>query len=265
MKVLVTGAASGFGKAVSNALRSRGETVRGIDLRADDDVIAADIRNPEQVIAAVQRLIDEMNGLDILINNAGIGEPVSAGAMPTERALATIDTNLFGAWRMTAAALPALLQSRGRVINVASALAFVNVPFSAAYSASKRGLASYSDVFRLEYGDRIHVTTVYPGYVKTPIHQKSEEIGVSLSDAVPQEPMRVVVKAILGTCYARKPRRDVPTSLPTAVGIFFARHFPRSTDRTVRRRMNHLVSKGKMEDPNEVLRRVAEETSARGV
>ena len=253
MRVLVTGAASGFGRAVSTKLRERGAEVRGIDLREGPGVLPADIRDDDQVGEVLGKIVAELGGLDVLINNAGIGEPVSTGTTPGDRALATIDTNLFGSWRVTAAALPSLLAARGRVINIASALAFVNVPFSAAYSASKRGLASYSDILRLEYGDRIRVTTVYPGYVRTPIHQKSEEIGVSLSDAVPEEPLGSVVRAIVGCCYARHPRRDVATSLPTAFGVFFARHFPRAADRAVRYRMERLIRTGRMTDPRAIL------------
>ena len=237
---------------MAEKLRSRGEAVAGIDLQAAPNVTVADIRDEAQVAEAVEKIVEELGGLDVLINNAGIGEPVSAGVMPTDRALATLDTNLFGAWRMTAAAMPALLESRGRVINIASALAFVNVPFSAAYSASKSGLASYSDVLRLEFGDRIKVTTIYPGYVRTPIHQQSEAIGVSLSDAVPQEPLGAVVRAITKACYATRPRRDVATSLPTAFGVFFARHWPQATDRAVRFRMQRLLSQGKIADPDEI-------------
>ena len=253
MRVLVTGAASGFGRAVSNKLRERGAEVRGIDLAEGLGVLAADIRDDDQVAVAVGKVVADLGGLDVLINNAGIGEPVSTGTAPGDRALTTVDTNLFGSWRVTAAALPSLLEARGRVVNVASALAFVNVPYSAAYSASKRGLASYSDILRLEYGDRIRVTTVYPGYVRTPIHQKSEEIGVSLSDAVPEEPLGSVVRAIVGCCYSRHPRRDVATSLPTAFGVFFARHFPRATDRAVRHRMERLIRTGRMTDPRAIL------------
>ena len=254
MRVLITGAGSGFGLAVGEELRRRGETVRGIDLKQGQHILAADIRDQEQVQSAVEEIVHELGGLDVVINNAGIGEPVSAGLMPGQQALTTLDTNLFGAWRVTAAALPTLVESRGRVINIASGLAFVNVPYSAAYSASKRGLAAYSDVLRLEYGDRIGVTTVYPGYVRTPIHQRSEEIGVSLSEAVPQEPLAAVVRSIVGCCYTRRPRRDVATSFPTAVGIFFARHWPRATDWTVRLRMKRLIGQGRIARIDQLLK-----------
>ena len=90
-----------------------------------------------------------------------------------------LDVNLLGPWRVTAAALPALRESRGRVVNVASGLAHLTVPFATAYTMSKRGVVAYSDSLRLEHGDAITVTTVYPGYIRTPIHERSAAAGVA--------------------------------------------------------------------------------------
>jgi NAD(P)-dependent dehydrogenase (short-subunit alcohol dehydrogenase family) len=76
----------------------------------------------------------------VLINNAGLGTPQSAGRVPDEAALEVLDVNLVGPWRVTSAALPALPATRGRVINVASGLAHITVPFATAYTMSKRGI-----------------------------------------------------------------------------------------------------------------------------
>ena len=254
MKILVTGAASGFGAGVMAKLQDRRAEVRGIDLREGPGILVADVTSPGQVVSAVGRAIEELGGLDVLVNNAGIGGPVDAGAPPDQHALDTLDVNLLGPWRVTAAALPLLLQSHGRVINIASALSFVNVPFTAAYFASKRGLAAYSDVLRLEYGDRVGVTTVYPGYVRTPIHARSETLGFSLSEAVPEESLESVVSTIVRACYSRRARRDIATSRMTSTGIFFARHFPRGTDAVTRAHVKRLTARGSFADP-EVLSR----------
>jgi NAD(P)-dependent dehydrogenase (short-subunit alcohol dehydrogenase family) len=244
MRVLITGAASGFGLATADELRRRGERVQGIDLRPGTDIHIADLRDQRAVDEAVRAAIEELGGMDVLINNAGIGLPADAGAAPDEEALATIDVNLVGPWRVTSAALPALMESHGRVINVASALAHVNVPYSAAYCASKRGVAAYSDILRLEYGDRIHVTTIYPGYVKTPIHQRSEELGFHLSGAVPEESLASVVRTMVGACYAAHPKRDLATSAATRTGIFLARHFPGATYFFTKRQLERLGRRG---------------------
>lgn len=244
VRVLVTGAASGFGRAVSAELRRRGDQVAALDVVPGPGIRVADVRDADAVLRATHDAIGDMGGLDVLINNAGIGAPAHTGQAPDQEALATIDVNLFGPWRVTAACLPALVASRGRVVNVASGLAAVNSPFAAAYCASKRALCAYSDVLRLEHGDRISVTTVYPGYVRTPIHQRSEELGYSLSGVVPEESMDAVVRCLVRACHAPKARRDMATSLPTAAGVFFARHFRRTTDAVTRHYMRRLKSRG---------------------
>ena len=61
------------------------------------------------------------------------------------------------------------------------------LPFAPAYCMSKRGLVAYSDALRLEHGDEIGVTTVYPGYIRTAIHDASQASGVGLEGAVPAE------------------------------------------------------------------------------
>jgi NAD(P)-dependent dehydrogenase (short-subunit alcohol dehydrogenase family) len=243
-RVIVTGAAGGIGAATVEKLRSRGARVAGLDLRGDDDVIACDVRDQGSVDAAVAEATERLGGLDVLINNAGIGTPQSAGKAPDDDALAVLDVNLVGPWRVTAAALDALLESRGRVVNVASGLAHVAAPFGTAYCMSKRGLTAYSDALRLEHGDRLTVTTVYPGYIRTPIHAASEAVGVPLEGTVPVETVDdaacTLVRAALG-----KPARDLATTRQGAVGYALIRAVPRKlVDRVTSQRMRRLARKG---------------------
>ncbi|MEA2423720.1 MAG: hypothetical protein QOH13_130, partial [Thermoleophilaceae bacterium] len=177
-RVIITGAASGIGEATAASLRSRGCTVVGLDLTAiGDDVIACDVRDQGSVDTAVAAAIERLGGLDVLINSAGIGDPQSAAERPAEDALRVIDVNLLGTWRVTAAAIPALRESHGRVINIASGLAHLTIPLATAYTISKRGVVAYSDSLRLEMAGEVDVTTVYPGYIRTPIHNASAEKG----------------------------------------------------------------------------------------
>src|SRR4051794_25219806 len=156
MRVLITGAAGGIGSASVTALRAQGARVVGLDLQGDGaDVLACDVRDQTSIDAAVAEAGGRLGGLDVLINNAGLGDAQDAGVAPDDDALRLLDVNLLGPWRVTAAALPHLIASRGRVVNVASGLAHLAVPYAAAYCMSKRGLTAYSDVLRLEYGDRI--------------------------------------------------------------------------------------------------------------
>jgi NAD(P)-dependent dehydrogenase (short-subunit alcohol dehydrogenase family) len=241
MRVLLTGAAGGIGTATAAELRERRARVVGLDLLAGPDIVACDVRDQAGVDKAVAEAIGRLGGLDVLINNAGLGLPQSAGAAPGDDALAVIDVNLLGPWRVTAAALPALRESRGRVVNVASGLAHLALPWGTAYCMSKRGLTAYSDALRLEYGGEITVTTVYPGYIRTTIHRASQERGVALEGSVPAEKVedaaRTLARAALGP-----PARDLATTRQGAIGYALMRHIPRRLlDAVVRRRLSKIT------------------------
>jgi NAD(P)-dependent dehydrogenase (short-subunit alcohol dehydrogenase family) len=245
-RVLITGASGGIGSAASAALRASGARVIGLDLREDPehDVLACDVRDQAAVDRAVATAIERLGGLDVLINNAGIGIPQRAGEAPDADALAVIDVNLIGPWRVTAAALPALREARGRVVNVASGLAHVTVPFAAAYCMSKRGLVGYSDALRIEHGDAVCVTTVYPGYIRTGIHDAARALGVGLEGAVPAEKVsdaaRTLVRAALGP-----PARDLATTRFGTVSYAIVRRLPRRlVDRAGARQLRRLARRG---------------------
>jgi NAD(P)-dependent dehydrogenase (short-subunit alcohol dehydrogenase family) len=235
-RVLITGASGGIGGATATAMRRLGATVVGVDLHAaPPDVLGADVRDAEAVQAAVDEAASRLGGIDVVVNCAGIGLANDAGAFPDAAARRVLDVNLLGTWTVTAAALPHLLRSHGHVVNIASGLAFVTVPFAAAYTASKRAVTAYSDTLRLEYRGRITVSTVYPGYVRTAIHDAPAAQGLSLEGAVPAEPVEFTVNTIIRACHTRK--RDLATSRTTAVGIFLGRHVPSLLDSAIGRRV----------------------------
>ena len=248
MRVLVTGASGAIGAATCAALRERGASVAGLDLTPGPGVIACDVRDQAGVDAAVSEAVERLGGLDVLVNNAGVGDAHDAGAAPDESAEKIIDINVFGAWRVTSAAMPALLASEGRVVNISSGLAYVNVPLAAAYAASKRGIAAWSDTLRLEYFGRLSaVTTVYPGYIRTPIHDAPAARGVALEGIVPAESLEPTVRAIVRSCSGR-PRRDVPSSPGVLVGMLASRLAPALTDRVIRARFRRALRKGHFAD-----------------
>jgi NAD(P)-dependent dehydrogenase (short-subunit alcohol dehydrogenase family) len=225
-RVVITGAASGIGAATLAGLRSQGATVIGLDLRAAGDLVECDVRDQASVDRAVDQAVDRLGGLDVLINWAGIGLPQRAGDRPGADALAVMDVNFFGTWRVSAAALPALRASRGRVIDIASGLAFVTIPFVPAYCASKRGVAAYGDALRLEHGNEISVTTVYPGYIRTPIHEPAAARGMSLEGVVRPEPMSDAVALLVRCALGPRPPRHVATTRGGAVNYWALRHLP---------------------------------------
>ncbi len=247
-RVVITGAASGIGAATVSELRRRGARVIGLDVNANgEDILPCDVREQASVERAVAQAVERLGGLDVLINNAGVGTPQSAGSAPDAAALAVLEINLVGPWRVTAAALPALRRSGGRVVNVASGLAHVTVPFAPAYCMSKRGLVAYSDALRLEEGDRITVSTIYPGYIRTPIHLASQQQGVALEGMVRAERLedaaRTLVRAALDA-----PVRDLATTRSGTLGYALMRRAPRRLlDRLVLTQLRRASRRGSFE------------------
>jgi NAD(P)-dependent dehydrogenase (short-subunit alcohol dehydrogenase family) len=249
VRVLITGADGGIGSAAIAQLRDRGAEVIGLDLVGSEDgsVIACDVTDQQAVDAAVATAIERLGGLDVLINCAGVGFPQSAGERPDAEAVRVLDINLIGPWRVTAAAIGALRESRGRVVNVASGLAHLTVPFATAYCMSKRGLVAYSDALRIEHGDAVTVTTVYPGYIRTPIHEAAAAKGLSLEGMVPAEDVghaaATLVRAALDA-----PTRDLATTRRGTVGYALLRLMPRRlVDQGMRRQLRRSVRGGAFE------------------
>lgn len=129
-----------------------------------------------------------------------------------------------------------------------SGLVHLAVPFAPAYCMSKRGLAAYSDSLRYEAGHEIEVTSVYPGYVRTPIHDASTEQGFSLEGLVPAEPLdknaKAIARAVLGP-----PVRDLATTRMGTLSYAVARRAPRRViDRVVMARIGRQARSGKIDD-----------------
>jgi NAD(P)-dependent dehydrogenase (short-subunit alcohol dehydrogenase family) len=237
-RIVITGAASGIGEATMAELERRGARVMGLDLVAErEELIECDVRDQQSVDRAVAEAIARLGGgVDVLINCAGLATPQSAGLPPNARALAVIDVNLLGPWRVTSAALCALREAHGRVVNVASGMAFVAQPFAAAYAMSKHGVVAYSQALRLEHGDAISVTTVYPGYIRTPIHRDSIEFGLTLEGSSPEERIEDAVGALVRAAFDDPPPRDIITTRTGKLTVALTRYLPgRLVDRLVLR------------------------------
>ena len=235
--MLVTGAAGAFGSATLRVLRYLGAEVAGLDRVPGEGVVICDVTDDEQVREAVAEAVSGLGRLDALIHYAGVGPVADVGQPAATEVREALEVNLLGTWRVTAAALPALLDARGRVIITASLLAGVPMPFSAAYTVSKRALTAYADVLRAEYGTHLGVTTVYPGYVRTAIHDRSRAAGVALDGLVPAESIRDTVLAVVRAGAERTPPRDVASTRTGAVTLRVARHAPGLLDRAVAARL----------------------------
>jgi len=258
-RVLITGAAGGLGTATMTALVESGCEVIGIDRRAGDapfrdKTIVADLTNEVQVKEAVAAAIARLGGLDVLINNAGVLDLQDPGEIPRSSVREHLEVNLLAPWRVTAEALPALIESHGRVVNVSSLVAMVGAAFHPAYCSSKRALVGYSDVLRMQYGDRITVTCVYPGYIATAIHERVERQGLSAGRLVSfgmgkltllslEEPLSAAAQGMVRACFGR-PARDRCLTLRGTLAFFVARHAPALVDRLIRWRVDRLERAG---------------------
>jgi NAD(P)-dependent dehydrogenase (short-subunit alcohol dehydrogenase family) len=251
-RVLVTGASGTFGRAIAQALTARGARVVGLDLAPRDDdpvpVIPADITNDDSVNHAVAQAIDKLGGLDILINNAGIGGPAPAELPPDAEVYRQLEINLLGTWRVTAAATNALVASRGRVVVVASRAAVFQLPIAAAYGVSKRAVVAYADALRLELAPLVGVSTVYPSMVRSPIHDSTRQAGLSLEGVSVYESLDGVVHAIISAALARTAPRDVATSRRGIGELLLARHLPALLDQIVSRRVAGILESGAYDD-----------------
>jgi NAD(P)-dependent dehydrogenase (short-subunit alcohol dehydrogenase family) len=248
---LITGASGAFGSALRAELRSRGWTVAGLDLEPDPDdpeVLACDVTDDADVERAVAAALERLGGrLDVLVNNAGIGGPASAGAPPSDLVRRMIDVNVLGAWRTTAAAIDALVASRGRVVLVGSRMAFLGLPLGAAYGVSKRALVAYADALRAEYGTHVKVTCVHPAFVRTPIHDATRAAGLQLEGFSREEPLEDVIATIVRACEASRPPRDVSPTRGGAVQLGVARHLPALVDRVVARLLRKRIAAGELD------------------
>lgn len=249
-RVLVTGAAGGFGAPTVRRLRAQGAAVIGLDRTTGEDVLACDVTDDAAVDRAVGEAVERLGGLDAVVHYAGIGIPNDAGRPLQPDAHRVIDVNLLGAWRVTAAAMPALLAGRadrgakGRIVFVSSELAYVTAPFVSAYSVAKRGMSAYADALRCEYGTELHVTTVYPGYVRTPIHEAGRAAGLSLEGQVRREEVDDVVGTVVRALTAARPARDTAGTRAGQVELWLGRHLPRVVDGAVARRLRARAASG---------------------
>jgi NAD(P)-dependent dehydrogenase (short-subunit alcohol dehydrogenase family) len=247
-RALVTGASGAFGTALRAELKRRGWSVAGLDLNPDgEEVIACDVTDDQAVSGAVAAAAQRLGGLDVLVNNAGVGGPASAGSPPDEHVRRMLDVNVLGAWRVTAAAIDHLVESHGRVVLLGSRMSFIGLPLGAAYGVSKRALTAYADALRAEYGTHVAVTCVHPAFVRTPIHDRTREAGLQLEGFSTEEPIERVVATIVRACEERSPGRDVAVTRGGRLQMAVARHLPRVVDRVVARTLAKRIAAGDLD------------------
>ena len=182
---IVTGAASGIGRAIATDLAAQGARVLFADLNAEEgERVAADFSTgafqradtakQSDCDALVARAVREFGGVDILVNNAGLQHVAPVEEFPVETWEQLVRVMLFGAFYLTRAALPHMYaKGWGRIVNIASVHGLVASPYKSAYVAAKHGLVGFTKAVALEAAEKgVTVNAVCPSYVRTPLVEK---------------------------------------------------------------------------------------------
>lgn len=182
LRCLVTGGGTGIGVAIAERLAEAGHSVAVLGRRKElleqtvaklqergrqAFLVTGDVTDEEGISAAVTRAVEQLGGLDALINNAGMGGPNACALPGPENWNAIVRTNLDGVFFTSRAALRHLPDG-GRIVSISSVLGRFGVPGYTAYCASKHGLIGLTKALALELAPRrITVNAICPGWVET--------------------------------------------------------------------------------------------------
>jgi NAD(P)-dependent dehydrogenase (short-subunit alcohol dehydrogenase family) len=171
-RAIVTGGASGIGRAAAELLRSRGAQVIVFDrdVESGEDALRVDVTDAAAVAAAVDEAARRMSGLDVVVNNAGIGAQGTVADNTEDEWRHVLDVNVLGMVRVARAALPYLRESPcAAIVNTCSVAATAGLPNRALYSASKGAVLSLTLAMAADHvGEDIRVNCVCPGTADTP-------------------------------------------------------------------------------------------------
>lgn len=201
--VLITGASSGMGKAISEYLRGEGFKVYGTSRKANEadadkspeslpkpesfpktgfiKMVQLDVCSENSVKNAVKNVMQKEGRIDILINNAGFGIAGSVEDTSIEEAYKQFDTNFFGMLRMCREVIPIMRsQHKGLIINISSVAGQIAIPYQSMYSASKYSIEAVSEAMRTEVRQfGINVSIVEPGDTHTGFTEKRQIVAAA--------------------------------------------------------------------------------------
>jgi NAD(P)-dependent dehydrogenase (short-subunit alcohol dehydrogenase family) len=182
VRAIVTGAARGLGRAFATALVADGARVVVADIDeagaasvaeaigAGAVAVRCDVTSEADATATVARAVDAFGGLDALVNNAGLVTVTRAPArdIPADEWDRVMAVNAKGAWLMARAASPALIESRGAIVNLASEVAYTGSHHLSHYVASKAAVVGLTRALARELGTHgVRVNAIAPGYTDT--------------------------------------------------------------------------------------------------
>ena len=196
---LVTGGASGIGRAVADRLRADGNHVATLDLTDSDTDFSyvADVTDRSQIDAALDAVHAALGPVTILVNAAGLTSFRRFTNLTADEWARVIDVNLNGVFHVTQAVLPDMLDAGwGRIVNISSSSTHSGSPFQGAYVAAKSAVNGLTKSLALEYGPQgITANVVPPGSIDTPMLRKAEERGL-LGGSVEEIAARIPVRRI---------------------------------------------------------------------
>lgn len=195
--IIITGASSGIGSELAKKLASRGgklallsRNVQTMETLADEIIrkfpdcsapvfMYCDIRDMTSAIYVLNKCGEKLGGIDILINNAGIGVYGMVDNTSLQDFYEIMDVNFFSAVNLTLKTIPYMKeQNSGLIINISSVAAIHGVPYLSAYCASKSALVAFSESIRSELkSNNISVMVVYPGYTQTDFFINEKKVG----------------------------------------------------------------------------------------
>lgn len=218
MHVVVTGASSGIGAALAREFGNEaGDTLTLVarrksamddlakDVAAKCNVVTHDLSDSARATHWIAEAEERAGPIDVMINNAGVENTGWAHEAEAEAGVALIHTNMISPMLIARALLPGMIARRsGTIVNVTSVAAYNAMKLQAWYGASKAGLAMFSEVLRSEVRRHgVHVVTVYPGPIKTPMSEaayavyggKKGVVGL-LPEGSPKRLARLVRRAV---------------------------------------------------------------------
>lgn len=249
---IITGASSGIGEALARSLVQEGvrvvlaarseEKLRALAAELGPErtlVVPTDVAEAAQVERLVARTVERFGGVDIVVNNAGIGLLGTLEETDWEHFRQMWEVNFFGALQLTRVALPHLKARGGMVVNISSVAGQLALPYMGGYCATKFALNAFSTSLRMELAaSGVRVLVVCPGRVKTPFHARAYREGESLPGALRREHRRYqgitaeqVARATLRAMRGNRRLVVVPWVLRLVVG--FRALFPALTDRVL--------------------------------
>ncbi|MCT1910499.1 SDR family NAD(P)-dependent oxidoreductase [Brachybacterium paraconglomeratum] len=227
LKAIVTGGGAGIGAATIRALQARGAATAALDLDPSDAPegalrIQVDVTDTAAVRAAVDRAAEELGGIDIVINNAGIGAQGEVDANDDAEWARVLDVNVVSVARVTTAALPHLRRSEAAaVVNTASIASVLGLPDRVLYSASKGAVQSMTLAMAADWvADGIRVNAVVPGTANTPwigrLLEKAEDPAAERAALNARQPHGRLVEpeeVAEAHCYLASPRNRSTTGV----------------------------------------------------